>query len=213
MGLITTIRFALARLLFILLVSVIAAVVAASPAAVLVLVFVGGIDVRDPEPIAMSILLAFTGLAFLAAINVRIVTWVLSIAMLLTLGLGSFFTSVYLAYQAPLGGYLAWYFTTFPVAVLGMLALITTGRVLEAIGYLVVSVVVNWFYFGAQLGLSTLAPVLVIPPALALNGAYIYLAWRLLLSPQAHRTARPRLNRIRDSLRGIWESRRQPRAP
>jgi hypothetical protein len=138
------------------------------------------------ELVAAFALVALNGAGALATLNPRMLTWVLSICTLVLLAWGSSVVSIVLAHTA--GGYGAlwaviyWEGTILVVLALGMLALWSAGRFWVSLGYLVASPVVNFLWVVAQLGMARLAPWLVIPLALLLNGAYIYLAWRFLLA-------------------------------
>ena len=123
----------------------------------------------------------------LLAMGLHVARWTLTVSTLLILAIGSLYASACAAAGdwAVLFGWVAWLLTISLVAVLGTMALWTVGRFLESIGYVVGSLVLNFAWFWAQYGLSTVAPVLVIPLALALNCAYVYLAWRFVLSGRA----------------------------
>ena len=128
------------------------------------------------------------GATALATLNLRMLTWVLTICTLVLLAWGSFVASIIFAYTTEgygaLGAFIYWEGTMVVILVLGMLALWTAQRFWESLGYLLASPVVNFLWIVAQFGMARLAPWLVIPLPLLLNGAYAYLAWRLLLRKQ-----------------------------
>jgi hypothetical protein len=118
-----------------------------------------------------------------------ILKWIFTLVALLILGLGTLYSGLLIAtweWIAPVLGYYIWLGTMVIVAALGTLAFICAGRFLQSVIYLVASLIVNYLYVLAQFGFASLEPLLMIPPALLLNGAYLYGAWRLILSPRAH---------------------------
>lgn len=72
------------------------------------------------------------------------------------------------------------------IAALGMLAFFALGRTSRAVAWLFISPLVNYFWFYMQLGLWLWEPVLMIPSLLFLNGLYLYLAWRFVLSARQY---------------------------
>jgi hypothetical protein len=115
-----------------------------------------------------------------------IVTWTFTLATLLILAIGTLYSGVLIAswyYLGPVIGFYIWLITMGLVAALGTLAFICGGRFLMSVVYIIASLVVNFCYLFAQFGLASLAPVLMIPPAVLLNGAHAYVLWRFVLSP------------------------------
>lgn len=118
-----------------------------------------------------------------------ILAWSLTLLMLQALGIGLTFTS--LCYAAGGYGYLfgwyGWLITGAAVALLGTLAILCMGRFAASAAYLVCSFITSVAFMVPHIGLSTITPMLVIPPAVVLNGAYFYVAWRFL-SPQVQKS-------------------------
>jgi hypothetical protein len=118
-----------------------------------------------------------------------ILAWSLTLLMLQALGIGLTLTSLFYAaggWGYFFGGY-GWLITGAAVAISGTLALVCMGRYAAAAAYLVCSPITSIAFMVPHIGLSTITPMLVIPPAVLLNGAYFYVAWRFL-SPQVERS-------------------------
>ncbi|HEV8575299.1 MAG TPA: hypothetical protein VGR43_11400 [Dehalococcoidia bacterium] len=139
---------------------------------------------RGQTPLPASPTIA-KALRFLGVLRL-ILTWSLTLLMLQVVGLGLLFTSASYASggYAALFGFYVWMLTGALVALLGTLALVSRGRFVGSVVYLVFSPVASFGFMLGHFGMSTISPLLVIPPALVLNCAYFYVAWRYMLSPR-----------------------------
>jgi len=114
----------------------------------------------------------------------RILAWTFTLCAMLVLLAGSLLTSAFVSagYVGPAIGQYVWLVTIALIGVLGMLALLASGRPIQAVAWLLCSPVVSYAWFFIQLVLWLAEPTLMIPSVVALNGLYAYLAWRFLLS-------------------------------
>jgi hypothetical protein len=124
----------------------------------------------------------------------RLLTWVLTIEMLLALAFGSYVSGAYVAagYIGPAVGHIAWLITMLLVGIVGVAAFLSIGRPGQSAVYALVSLFANYAYFLGQLAISVQFGALwMVPGAIVWNGCYALMAWWLLLSRRSPKGEAP----------------------